>query len=317
MSTEQEQLLINRVLALLNRPHGFLVYGGGEGGEYLAHRIGQFSGRHRADIPTSTTVEDFLVNRTQLSYPGIYGLLSLANETFFMQSQSELVDFLRDRDRLTEVMVGEAESLFQGCELPLFRIHRVNHRLFPNSHSWFFRTPELYKEYAHTLTAIKLRTSVEHVISWCDWYVGTWAVPNNFMPFYSKEAVFEYLQTLGVASVDSVRLKLIIQGLGPKPDSIESVFTRDLADLHREYREWLHPSYARYKKMLANAVMDAPEPRVMLDYRRSIEEPGYLASHFDIADVEGFYSGVRSWHEGNLDLLVAHGFTEFQSLRLS
>lgn len=315
MSTDL-QSLIARVNALLDRPQGFLIYGGGEGGEFFANRIAQYSRRHGTTISSAmTSPADQQVNRTQVRYPGVYGHVTLANETYSLPSRAVLFQNLYQKGYLTEDMVAKSEQYFDSLELPLFRIHRVNLNLFAKPHSWVFNTPPLYKKYSHALIDVKLRARKIDTIYWREWFLGTWSA--SYEAFFPWEEVNEYVQSLPGEFVENLRLRVLLMGRGPKPDSIASVFTRDIVDLHREYGDWINPSYLSYQNDLVRVLKTHPEPRALLDYRRVIEEPRYLADQFDIVNWAEFYEGVAQWHTANLDLLLAHGFTEFEPLRLS
>jgi hypothetical protein len=282
----------------------------------MANRIAQYSRRHGTTISSAmTSPADQQVNRTQVRYPGVYGHVTLANETYSLPSRAVLFQNLYQKGYLTEDMVAKSEQYFDSLELPLFRTHRVNINLFSQPRSWFFLTPPLYKKYSHALMSVKLQTRKIETIFWREWYLGTWSAV--YEPFFPWEEVNEYVQSLPGEFVDNLRLRVLLMGLGPKPHSIDSVFTRSLLDLHQEYHQWLYPNHISYQNTLVKVLKTHPEPRVLLDYGRVIEDPRYLADQFDIANWAEFYAGIAQWHTANLDLLLAAGHTEFEPLRLS
>jgi hypothetical protein len=299
----QPQLLL-RLNALLDRPQEFLVYSGGEGGEFFSNRIGQYSSVHQHAEQTQSTVNSEL-NRTMIVYPELYQYI-MNNLPFEVGSRENLIDLLVESELVTDLNLHDCEQFFDQSGVPLFRMHKVEADLFTQHPCHFLSTVGLWREYAHALTVIKVGATpsqfLEHITA-----RGLTVLEGR----YSLDQVQAYMLDHDLHHASFVLYRALV--VKDNPLTLEQAFELTASQLYHGYfQRSLHQaqsvSWLKHVRQHGGS---------LLDLRRIVCEPHYLADRFHIEDHQEFHEGVAAWHHANLDLLLAHGFTEFESLRLS
>ena len=304
-----EPNLLRRLNALLDRPQAFLVYNGGEGGEFLSNRIGQYSSIHTHARNTKVSV-DTTYNRTAILYPEIYQCI-VNRLPLEVGNRENLISILESEEVVTEGNLLSAEQFFDQAGVPLFRMHRVISEMFQQHPTHFLITSGPWRAYAGALTVIKVRCSLDQ--------------------FLSHAKIRQYLDLEGEYSIPQVREYMRVQGLVEAPFmiylaliikksahslGIGETFALNGAELYHRYFD--QEEYRKRQEVTVGYVRHAVKHGgKLLELSRIVNDPRYLADQFDIQDWPGFYKGIRQWHDLNLDLLWAHGFTEFETLRIS
>ena len=302
MTMIQSQLLL-RLNALLDRPQEFLVYSGGEGGEFLSNRIGQYSSVHRHAEQTQTSLNTEL-NRTMIAYPELYQYI-MNCLPFEVGSREALIDLLDLAEVVTDRNLSDCEQFFDQSGVPLFRMHKVEADLFTQHPCHFLSSVGLWREYAHALTVIKVQATPSQFLD----HITARGLTTDFEGRYSLDQVQTYMLDQDLHRASFVLYRALV--VKNNPLSIEQAFALTASQLYHGYfQPSLHQaqsvSWLKHVKQYGGSLMDL---------RRIVCEPRYLADRFHIENYQEFHEGVVDWHGANLDLLLAHGFTEFETLR--
>lgn len=305
--TMTDPSLLLRLNALLDRPQEYLVYSGGEGGEYISHRIGLYSSKYRHGGATKLNY-NASTNRSLVVYPEIYQHI-VNRLPFDVGDRAALINMLVAAGVVTDQNLTHAEEFFDLSGVPLFRMHRVAAEHFQQHPTHFLITFGLWRAYARVLTVIKVRGTLdqflEHVkVRWNLELAGE----------HSVDEVRDYMQAQGIEEASfivyrALIIKKLAQSLG-----VEETFALTTGDLYHGYFDQVFPEAQAVLKNYARHA--GRHGGRLLDLSRVVNDPRYLADQFDIEDFRGFHQGIVAWHHANLDLMLAHGFTEFETLRI-
>ena len=299
--------LLLRLNALLDRPQEYLVYSGGEGGEYISHRIGQYSSKYRHGGVTKVNYNSS-TNRSLVVYPEIYQHI-VNRLPFDVGSRTALIDMLVSAGVVTDQNLSHAEEFFDLSGVPLFRMHRVAAEHFQQHPTHFLITFGLWRAYARVLTVIKVRGTLDQFL---EHVKVRWNL--DLEGDHSVDDVRDYMTLQGLTETSfMVYRALIIKKLATSLGVAET-FALTAGDLYHDYFDQVFPEA---QSVFMNYVSHAGRyGGRLLDLSRVVNEPRYLADQFDIEDFQGFHQGIVAWHHANLDLMLAHGFTEFETLRI-
>ena len=301
--------LLLRLTALLDRPQEFLVYRGGEGGEFLSNRIGEYSSRHTHARATKVAV-DTTHNRTSISYPEIYHYI-LNNLPYEVGNRENLVNILESAGVVTRGNLLSAEQFFEQSGVPLFRMHRVIAHQFQQHPTHFIITYGPWRDYVHALATIKIRCTLDLC-----WSHGKNRQYLDLEGEFSISQVKEYMTDQGISEAPFIVYMALIGKKSASRLGIAETFALSSHELY--YRYFDQQVQGQSQEVTVGFVRHAVKHGgKLLELSRIVNEPHYLADRFHIENYQEFHEGVAAWHRANLDLLLAHGFTEFESLRLS
>lgn len=302
-----EPSLLLRLNALLDRPQEFLVYSGGEGGEFLSNRIGQYSSVHTHATGTKVSVNT-TTNRTITVYPEIYQCI-VNKLPFDVGTRDNLISILESEGVLTEGNLLAAEQFFDQGGVPLFRMHRVSAEIFEQHPTHFLITFGLWRAYARVLTVIKVRGTLDQFLT----HVKVrWNL--ELEGEYTVTQLREYMADQGIQETSFMVYRALIIKKLAESLGIAETFALSSGELYHRYFDQV---FTEANTVFMNYVRHAGlHGGKLLDLSRIVNEPRYLADQFHIEDWQEFHSGIVAWHHANLDLMLAHGFTEFEALRL-
>lgn len=296
--------ITSRVENLLDRSVNFLIFSGGQGGEYISNLINIYKG---VDISTNRSlIGDQQVNRTQIHYPCIIKESLAWPHSLIFKSRNELLDFLDQKNLLTLTNIEDAEQ-YLALD-PILRTHEVNPNLFKNYNSSFFIANAQWREYCLALMSIKHQFPKSSAVD--DFILLQQGNQRPLAPSHPLEEIRAYVDSLSVTHVDVIRLRALIVGRGPRAPSIAWAFEQPLSLLHNIYCNHYHPSFEMYQNQLDLQKKSSRGPIHELDYGRVISDPGYLASHFQIEDAAEFYQELSQWHQTNKNLMQIYGFDQ-------
>jgi hypothetical protein len=292
----------SKIDRILDYPVSFLIFSGGEGGDFISNLINRYKGVDWSMDGSSAV--DRMINRTQTFYPSILKEATAWPQAVSFRSRNELAESLEAKGLLTGEHIERAERYL--TMRPVLRTHEANPNLFSNYTSSFFISSEAEREYCLVLMNIKHQFPKETAID--DFLALQLSFGRPLKPRYPLEEIRACAQDHPGLSIEAIRLRTLLVGLGPEPESVEWAFNQPLRSLHEQYRAHYHPSFASYQRQIARQMHQSRGPVHELAYDQVILQPGYLAQHFGIAQITAFDQELSQWHQTNLSLMQASGF---------
>jgi hypothetical protein len=288
----------DRIRQHLLCPHTLLLYIGGSGGEFLSNNIVKYSPVAHSE-PLKVVQEDN-VNRTILVYPRFYEYLFRLPATRYITTE-ETVDFLAEHLTLEDVVAAERLWLTSNSN-PFLRTHPVRGEVFDcyTTYTLLLDT-EYWWDYSCALLTLKATYLPERIHQFYSWL----SIRLDTEITVDIPALQQYLHNNNITRVSDLHLHAIGNPKFNNPQSPEVVFDLTIAELHQQY--------GSIRGDFLNNIQNQLRTRghsTLLSMNRIITEPDYLASKFNITDPE-FYNNIQTWHNKNLALLQANGFTRF------
>jgi hypothetical protein len=305
-----EASLRQRLIALFNRPQSYLIYLGGEGGEFLVDRISQYSPLygHGGNMMGVEYRPDN--NRTLVTYPSLWAYIT-CTLPYDVGSIDNVIAVLDSAGMVTDERLTECEAYFDLCGHPLFRMHRVNSELFDQHPCHFIISMGLWREYARALAITKADGPLDDFINY---FQLRWNKDVNDSD--TVREIREYMTLNGIERTSYLRFRACyLRKQQTPPDTVSDVFALSHRELRDKYWFQVWQGVGNSDAILF-ARHSGKYGGHLLDLSRIISEPQYLAGKFNIENHEEFYARIRQWHQDNLVVLRLHGFTEFDSLSL-
>jgi hypothetical protein len=241
-------------------------------------------------------------------YPSLYGHL-LNRLPFDTGSRANLIALLAASGEVTDLNLTECEEYFDLSGVPLFRMHKVNAEQFQQHPSHFLVPMGPWRKYAEIMTVIKVRGSLPQFLSH-----GKERWNLQLEGEHSTLEVEEYMTAQGITQAPFILYRALLIKKITGTLGVAGAFALSTAELYNRYfgqsfplAQAMHASYVQHVARYGGS---------LLDLSRIVNEPRYLADRFHIENWQEFHEGVVTWHETNLDLMLAHGFTEFETLRV-
>jgi hypothetical protein len=302
--------LIDRFNTLLDRPQAFLLYQGGEGGEFMSSLITQYSSVY--NNPTNTQY-DSVLNRTIVNYPNLYSSIFNTIPASIV-SRSEIIDFLIEQGKITEESISEAEQYFDTCSIPLFRAHHLQlelltQRSYTEKKTWVLFAPIQWRQYTRALLCVKNKGKLKQFL----FILNSKSIPTREQKII--RLVEEYMSENSITDTHIIRLEVLLKQHSMSVPSIEWVFEQPISEIYQRYKNVTFPIKHYHPGVNRTINTHRANP---LFYQQIFQDPEYMAREFMIVDKkEEFYRRLLDWHHANLDLLNRENITDFESLRIS
>lgn len=302
--------LIDRLNTLLDRPQAFLIYQGGEGGEFMSSLITQYSSVY--NNPTNTQY-DSVLNRTIVSYPNLYANIFNTIPASIV-TRSAIIDFLVEQGKITEESISEAEQYFDTCNVPLFRSHHLQlelltRKIHTEKKTWVLFAPVEWRQYTRALLCVKNKGKLKQFL----FLLSSKSIPTREQKII--RLVEEYMSENNIIDTHIIRLEVLLKQHSMSVPSVEWVFEQPISEIYQQYQNVMFPIKHYHAGVIRSINTHRANP---LLYQQIFQDPEYMTREFMILDrKEEFYRRLVDWHHANLDILSRENITGFESLRIN